>query len=140
MLFGVTLNLLDVNLPFNLGKSLEWLGMAAIPIALLILGMQLANSKFFFGWQEIGGALAKLAIAPLVAYGVGKIINLEIIDLQVLILQTAMPTAVNSLIMVTEFGGNAILVARTIIISTIISFISLPIVIWLISQKLIIDN
>lgn len=133
MLLGVSLNLLNVDLPFNLGKSLEWLGMAAIPIALIILGLQLSNSKFQLGWQEIGGASAKLVIAPLVAYGVGKIINLETLDLQVLILQTAMPTAVNSLIMVTEFGGNTILVARTIIISTMMSFITLPIVILLIT-------
>lgn len=134
MLLGIVLNLFQIELPFNLGKSLEWLGIAAIPIALIILGMQLASSKFQLGWQEIGGAMAKLAIAPLVAVGVGKTINLETIDLQVLILQTGMPTAVNSLIMVKEFGGNPLLVARTIILSTIMSFISLPIIIWLITK------
>ena len=133
MLLGITLHLLQVDLPFNLGKSSEWLAMSAIPIALIVLGMQLANSRFQFGWQEFSGASAKLAIAPLVAYGVGTTINLEPIDLQVLILQTAMPTAVNSLIMVKEFGGNATLVARTIIISTMMSFISLPFIIWLIT-------
>lgn len=134
MLLGTILNLFQVNLPFNLGKSLEWLGISAIPVALIILGMQLASSKFQLGWQEIGGAIGKVAIAPLVAVGVGKTINLETIDLQVLILQTGMPTAVNSLIMVKEFGGNPTLVARTIILSTIMSFISLPIIIWLITK------
>ena len=134
MLAGVSLNLFQVELPFNLGKSIELLGIAAIPMALLILGMQLATTHFDIRKQEILAAGVKLAIAPLIAYFVGRLLRLEGLDLQVLILQTAMPTAINSLIMVKEFGGNAPMVARTIILSTMISFLSLPLVIWLIQD------
>ena len=132
MLAGVSLNLFQVELPFNWGKSIELLGIAAIPIALLILGMQLATTHFDIRRREILAAGVKLAIAPLIAYFVGRLLRLEGLDLQVLILQTAMPTAVSSLIMIKEFGGNASMVARTIILSTMMSFLSLPLVIWLI--------
>ncbi len=134
MLAGVSLNLFQVELPFNLGKSIELLGMAAIPMALLILGMQLATTHFDIRKREILAAGVKLAIAPLIAYFVGRLLSLEGLDLQVLILQTAMPTAISSLIMVKEFGGNAPMVARTIILSTMMSFLSLPLVIWLIQD------
>lgn len=133
MILGFILNFFNVDLPFNLDKSLESLGISAIPLALIILGLQLANSKFQLGWQEILGAIAKLLITPIVAYFVGIILNLETIDLQVLILQTSMPTAVNALIMIKEFGGNANLVAHTIILSTVMSFITIPIIIWLVT-------
>ncbi len=133
MIFGAILNFFNVSLPFNLGKSLEWLGISAIPIALIILGLQLSKSKFELGYQEIAGAIMKLLIAPIVAYFVGKMMNVATIDLQIIILQTSMPTAINTVVMIKEFGGDVTLVARTIIISTVMSFLTLPIVIWLIT-------
>ena len=59
--------------------------------------------------------------------------GLKGLDLQVLVLQTSMPTAVNTLVISTEFGGNPAMVARTIIISTLISFGTIPIVIGLVT-------
>jgi len=47
------------------------------------------------------------------------------------VLQAAMPVAVNSLIWVTELGGDTVRVARTIVISTLLSLGTLPIVLWL---------
>lgn len=133
MFFGAILNVTMIDLPFNVGKSIELLGIAAIPIALIILGMQLAQTKFILTLREFVLALIKLIVAPTIALGTGKIIGLEGLDLQVLVLQTAMPTAINTLVMVKEFGGNATIVAQTIIISTVMSFITLPIIIWMVS-------
>lgn len=132
MILGVSLHLAHITLPFNLGKSIEWLGMSSIPIALLILGMQLTNTRFQFDFIHFLISLGKLAIAPLIAYGVGKIMGLEGLDLQVLVLQTAMPTAINTAVMMQEFGGDITMVSRTIILSTLMSFITIPMVIFLI--------
>ena len=129
ILIGASLHLSQIKLPFNLDTSIQWLGMSAIPMALIILGMQLGKTEFSFSLPEIGFSLIKLTIAPLVAYGVAVALNLTGLDLQVLVLQTCMPTAVNTLIITKEFGGNATMVARTIIISTLISFATIPMVI-----------
>lgn len=131
MLLGMTLHFTKVTLPFNMGKSLEWLGISAIPVALIILGMQLSKTKFEFGVREFTATVGRLVIAPIIAYSTGKLVGLEGLDLQVLTLQTAMPTAVSSVIMIKEFGGNTVMVARTIIISTLMSFATLPFLIWL---------
>ena len=120
ILVALALHLTQIQLPFNLGTSIEWLGISAIPIALIVLGMQLQQTKFSFSLPEIGFSMIKLAIAPCIAYGVALALNLTGLDLQVLVLQTCMPTAVNTLIIAKEFGGNATMIARTIIISTII--------------------
>ena len=133
ILVGLSLHLTQIQLPFNLGTSIEWLGIAAIPMALIVLGMQLQQTKFSFSLPEIGFSLIKLAIAPIVAYGVALALNLTGLDLQVLVLQTCMPTAVNTLIIAKEFGGNATMIARTIIISTLISFGTIPVVIGLVT-------
>ena len=134
ILFGTSLRLLSIKLPWGLDKSIQQLGAAAIPIALIVLGMQLSQTKFQPKIKEFLVVLARLIVAPAIAYCVGRLLQLETLDLQVLVLQSAMPTAVNSFIIVTEFGGDKDLVARAIVTSTLMSFITLPIILLLSSQ------
>ena len=46
ILLGLALHISQLKLPYNLDISLEWLGMSAIPMALIILGIQLRKTKF----------------------------------------------------------------------------------------------
>ena len=128
ILFGLSLRWSSVKIPWQLDRSIQQLGAAAIPIALILLGMQLSESRFKPKIREIVTAIARLLIAPTVAYFIGRLLQLELLSLQVLVLQSAMPTAVNSFVIVSEFGGDKDLVARAIVTSTIMSFITLPIV------------
>lgn len=133
MLGGLCLRIFKIELPLNLDQSLEMLGSASIPIALIILGMQLAKTPFQLGKYELFAATMRLLIAPGIAYIVGITLGLTGLDLQILVMQGAMPTAVNTLVWVAEFGGDPPRVARTIIVSTIMSFLTLPLVLAIIS-------
>ena len=126
---GFALRLLAIKVPENIYLTVNQLGMASISLGLLILGKQLAVTSPRIGFYEIAASSLRLLLAPIVAYGVGRALQLEGLDLQVLILQSSMPVAVSSLIMVTEFGGNPALVARTVVVSTLLSFLTLPLVI-----------
>ena len=126
---GFALRLLAIKVPENIYLTVNQLGMASISLGLLILGKQLAVTSPRIGFYEIAASSLRLLLAPMVAYGVGRALQLEGLDLQVLILQSSMPVAVSSLIMVTEFGGNPALVARTVVVSTLLSFLTLPLVI-----------
>lgn len=81
--------------------------------------------------------MMRLLVAPLIAYLVGRTLSLEGLDLQVLVLQSAMPTAVNTFVLVTEFGGDAAWVARTVMISTLMSFVTLPLVLWAFTSEIL---
>lgn len=131
ILFGVSLRWLSIQIPWQLDKGIQQLGAAAIPIALILLGVQLSETRFRPGIKEIVVAIARLTLAPIIAYGIGRVLQLETLSLQVLVLQSAMPTAVNSFVIVSEFGGDRDLVARAIVTSTLMSFITLPIVLSL---------
>ena len=131
ILAGIGLRLLNWEIPWQLDTGIQKVGDAAIPIALILLGMQLANTNLALGIKELGGALIRLLVAPAIAYIVGMNLQLEGLDLQVLVLQSAMPTAVNSLVLVTEFGGDRDFVAKTIVTSTLLSFMTLPLILWL---------
>lgn len=128
IILGLGLRLSPFALPWELDKGVQQLGAAAIPVALILLGIQLAETPFQPRVKELILAIARLLIAPLIALGIGRLLQLDILNLQILILQSAMPTAVTSLVIVTEFGGDKDLVARAIITSTLVSFVTLPLV------------
>ncbi|MEM9980504.1 MAG: AEC family transporter, partial [Cyanobacteria bacterium P01_D01_bin.2] len=130
-LLGLALQASGEMLPLPVERGMTLLAGGAIPIALLTLGIQLSQTKFVFGGYELFGSVLRLVISPLMAYVIGRMLSLEGLDLQVLVLQAAMPVAVNSLIWVTELGGDPVRVARTIVLSTLLSFLTLPVVLWL---------
>lgn len=131
MLFGLILQVLSVTLPLRLGDGLALLGGAAIPVALITLGMQLAKTNFYLDWIVLVSAGLRLIVAPAIAFAIGTLLNLKGQNLQVLVLQGAMPTAVNTFIWVTEFGGDSDLAARAIVLSTLLSALTLPALLWL---------
>ncbi|MGB5975538.1 MAG: AEC family transporter [Nodosilinea sp.] len=133
-MIGIGLQATGSSFPVPIERSMALLGAGAIPLALLTLGIQLANTQLVFGRYELLGAGLRLFVSPLLAYGVGTGLGLQGLDRQVVVLQAAMPVAVNSLIWVTELGGDRTRVARTIVLSTFLSVFTLPVVLWLSSQ------
>ncbi len=130
MLVGLLLRVFAIQLPPTLDAGITMLGNAAIPVALILLGMQLARTRIVIHRFEIFAASLRLLLAPAIASIVGHCLKLEGLDLQVLVMQGAMPTAVNALVWVTEFGGDAPAVARTTVLSTLMSVVTLPLVLW----------
>ena len=130
ILFGLSLRLIPWAIPWKLDQGVQQLGAAVIPITLILLGIQLSKTHFQPGIQEIILAIARLVIAPLIAYLMGRLLQLETLSLQILVLQSAMPTAVTSFIIVSEFGGDKDLVSRAIVTSTLMSFVTLPLVLY----------
>lgn len=73
----------------------------------------------------------RLLLAPLLAHGVGALLGLGSLEHKVLVLQSAMPTAVNAFLMSQAFGGEAARAARSVVATTLLSFLTLPLVLWL---------
>ncbi|MBX2863320.1 MAG: AEC family transporter [Leptolyngbyaceae cyanobacterium MAG.088] len=131
---GILLQASNTGMPLPLQRSITLLSEGAIPVALLMLGIQLSETPFIFGRYELLGSGLRLVISPVIAFNIANLVGLVGIDRQVVILQSAMPVAVNSLIWVTELGGDTVRVARTIVMSTLLSLGTLPIVLWLSSR------
>ncbi len=131
MVLGLAFRLLHIQLPYNLDSAIHMMGQAVIPVVLLILGMQIAQSRFHLGAFEAVGSTLRLLAAPVLAFLVGRLLGLSSLDLKVLVLQSAMPAAVNSFLLAAEFGGDSARTARVVVSSTVLAFISLPAVLWL---------
>ncbi|MBT9310907.1 AEC family transporter [Leptothoe kymatousa] len=131
---GILLQSTNTTLAVPLDRGITLLSDGAIPVALLMLGIQLSETPFVFGRYELLGAGLRLIISPLLAFNIANLVGLTALDRQVVVLQAAMPVAVNSLIWVTELGGDTVRVARTIVVSTLLSLGTLPVVLWLSSR------
>ena len=135
--FGVALRGFNVQLPFQLDEGLNLLAEAAIPLGLLMLGIQISQSKFELTGYEVGASLLRLVGGGIIAFAVGKMLGLAVLDLKVLVLQSSMPTAITAFLMTNEFGGDGALAARVVVVSTLLGFITLPGVLWLLERFIV---
>lgn len=135
LFLGLLLKGLGVGLPFRLDEGVRLMGQAAIPVLLLTLGMQMARTPFQVGAFELTASGLRLLLAPLVAYGVGLLLGLPKLEHQVLVLQSATPVAVNAFLLTREFGQDAARVARSVVVSTFLAFLTLPLVLFLIGVR-----
>jgi len=136
MLLALTLRMFHLQIPFKLDEVLRMLGQASIPVSLIFLGMQIASTPFKIGRDEIVASLVRLLGSAMIAYLVGKGMNITNLNLQVLVLQSAMPAAVTSVLIADEFGGDTPYTARVVVISTLLFFVTLPLVMWAIGVSI----
>lgn len=128
---GIALRALELDLPLGIDQGIHLLGQAAVPVLLLMLGLQMSRTRFVPKPPDFSMAALRLGAGPLAAYLAGRLVGLDQLALQVLVLQCATPTAVNALLVAAEFGGDSARAARAVVLTTILAFATLPIVMWL---------
>ena len=128
-LAGLGLNAYDVALPLGASRAIGLLADAAVPVVLLSLGVHMARSMH---WRPSGRTWAavgvKLLLGPAVAAAVGAALGLAGLDLAVLIVLGAMPTAINAAMLAVEFGGEADQVGEAVVVGTAAALLTLPLV------------
>jgi malate permease and related proteins len=128
-LLGVLVNVGGMPVPVSLGRGLELLGAAAIPVVLLNLGLQIERTGVRApSLVNVVGAALKLTVGPFIGFGTGWLVGARGLDLAVLTLLGAMPPAVNTFLLALEFGADAEEVARTVILSKFVAVGTLTVV------------
>lgn len=119
--------------PLFLVRITGLLGRAAIPMMLLILGVQLSEiKKFRFDYRVIVASGIRLIIAPLIAFGLTTFLSLSPIEISTGILQAGMPVAVLISIIAIEHDVIPEFVTTTVMFSTIMSLFTLTILLYLV--------
>lgn len=117
----------------TLMQTIELLGNAAIPIMLLILGIQLANADVTGALQPVGVASAlRLLVAPVLAVGVVTLVGFgDSTVARVVVLLLATPTAVTPIILVGAFSSKtdgisaSEFVSGTVFLTTLFSVVTI---------------
>lgn len=113
--------------PTFLTNTLELIGQTAIPLMLITLGVAVAQPQRLAIGRAVGLSTLKLAICFPLAWYIGQQFALDNVAFAVLVLQACTPVAVTSYLLCEKYGGDANSVASLVVISTLISVISLPI-------------
>jgi predicted permease len=131
-LSGLALALAHVTLHPVIDSTLETLGGAAVPIALLCIGGSLATSGMSGRRSWITtAALLKVGVLPVIMFAIGRWAGLGRSEERIALVFAAAPTAAAAYIMAREMDGDETLASGSIALSTVLSMISLVTVLWL---------
>jgi len=129
-LAGIGWALAGWTLPAAVDKALASLGEMALPLGLLGVGGSLVTVKLGSAWRlPLGSALVKTALSPLLGWAAGRALGLGALELKMVVLLMATPTAIISYTMALELKGDDSLAAGTISLSTLTSLVSLAVVV-----------
>ena len=133
IIFGISLNL--VNLPIGpvLDNTINYLGNGAIPLIMLSLGVSIdlqgiKRSKSMIIFTSI----MKLLFFPFIAFLIVSFLGLVDLQYNVSIVEAAMPSGMLSLILAITYKLDFELSSDCILINTVISLVTLPLIIMLI--------
>lgn len=114
----------SISPPFQ--RSIDLLAQAAIPCMLVLLGLQLGRATRTTQWAALGSAaVIRLAVSPLVAYGLSVPLGLRGPALQAGVTEASMPTAVMVIVLATEYDIEPALVTTIVATTTLLSPLTL---------------
>lgn len=130
---ALLINLTNVELPTWLDRPIGLLANALIPMMILTLGIQLAGMTRQMPERLVAVPIAiKLVVAPIAALGAITVVGLTGVESNVVIVQSAMPAAVFTSLISIEYDLEPDFVTSVVLVGTLVSVVSLPIVISLI--------
>lgn len=132
VVLGIFFNLLNIPIGPVLDNTINYLGQGAIPLIMVTLGLSidfsaLSRSKSMIAFTSV----MKLAFFPLIAFLVANFLGLINLEHTVSIVEAAMPSGMMSLLLAITYNLDFELTSDCILINTVISLITLPVIIML---------
>jgi predicted permease len=129
-LFGLT----GLQLPSLAEVPLAMVSQAAAPLALVALGMGLAEFDVRLGWrQSVAICAIKLVVQPLVVWGLAKLLGLPPMETQVVVLLGSIAVGANVYLMSRQFKVMEGPVAASLVLSTALASITTPLFLTLVA-------
>ena len=133
VVLGLCFNWLNIPIGSVLDYTVNYLGQGAIPLIMVTLGLSidfsaLSRSKSMIVFTSI----MKLAFFPIVAFLIVNYLGLVNLEYHVAIVEAAMPSGMMSLLLAITYKLDYELTSDCILINTVISLITLPVIIMLI--------
>ena len=132
-LAGLLLNLFNVAVPELIIKPLDFIGMMAIPLVLLVLGYNISKVKITSLPTTLLASFLRIGVGLLFGLLTVNLFNLTGILRSVVILVSAMPSAANSAILATKYKNEAELVSSVVFMTTIASLFVIPFLLHVLS-------
>ena len=128
ILSGTAFGFVGLPLPGFVGSTLGMVANTAAPLALISLGMGLAQYPMRAGLAMSGAISAvKLLVQPLIAWSLARALGLPALETQVVVLLASIAVGVNVYLMAKQFKVLEGEVAASLVLSTLLSALSTPV-------------
>ncbi len=125
---GMLLNLLQITLPQTVLKTLDLFGSLVVPLMIFSIGLALTFPRVAHAYAVLPAVVIKMVVSPVLTLFIAQAVGLDGEVLAACVIEGAMPTMVLSLLIAARFGLDVSLSAFAIVVTTALSFITLPLV------------
>ncbi|RHQ85748.1 AEC family transporter [Coprobacillus sp. AF21-8LB] len=129
---GIFIYLFDIQLPSVLMDTINSVGSLTAPLSMMMIGSSLAVYPIkdsFTDWRSYVFAFVRLIIVPFVTMIVCRLLHINPYYANITIITNAMPVGSMVLMLATQYNANIKIVTRNIVVSTLLSVITIPIVV-----------
>lgn len=136
-IYGVMLALiikgLGIQLPLPISRTIEIAASGAIPVMLILLGLELTRIEWSHSFRALGlGVAVKLVFGPLVGLALAALFGMQGHVRQGNVLEAAMPAAVATTVVAAEYKLESPLVTAIVFLGTALSPLTLtPLIVFL---------
>jgi predicted permease len=117
-------------LPGPVHATLDLLGTAAAPVALVSLGAGLAAFRLDGAWRAVALAgMAKLFVMPLLVWAASMLIGLSPAETAVTVTASALPTGSNPVLLAVRYNQGTDRAGATVVATTLVSILTLSLLV-----------
>ena len=134
VLAGMVIFLAGLKLPEFVTDSVSLVGSATTPLSVICIGFMLSRADFkklIRRWRLILTATIQLIIGPVLTFIIVSLLRFPAEVIAVCTLIQTLPTATSLSLFATKYGGNEIESSELVAISTVLSVITMPLMVWL---------
>lgn len=129
---GIFIYIFDIQLPSVLMDTINSVGSLTAPLSMMMIGSSLAVYPIkdsFTDWRSYVFAFVRLMIVPFVTMIMCRLLHIDAYYANITIITNAMPVGSMVLMLATQYNANVKIVTRNIVVSTLLSVITIPIVV-----------
>ena len=133
IIFSAIILFYEIKMPLFVVNTTEWLMYVTIFLILMSLGIALTRLKVFSLSNALISSFTRMIIGPAIGFLLIFIFDLKGFAAGVLLIQCSMPSAVLNYLVGSIYSPKKIVdsIASTIVVSTLISFVTIPIVVYI---------
>ena len=123
----------DLEMPKFALNSVMLLGYTMIVLILMSLGVSLTQMKVFSIRSSLISSIGRVIVGPIIGFALIKIFNLSGYAAGVLLIQSAMPSAILTYLIASMYSPKKIVdnISSMIVVSTLMSLITVPIIVFI---------
>ena len=133
VIIAVAFPYFDLQMPQYVLNTVMLLGYTMIVLILMSLGVSLTQMKVFSLRSSLISSIGRVIIGPIIGFVLIKVFNLSGYAAGVLLIQSAMPSAILTYLIASMYSPKEIVdnISSMIVVSTLMSLITIPIIVFI---------